>query len=77
MPARRRHYPGRGPAPGISGTRGAYDTCARPGCGHARVKHLTAGPCVTPVHQVTLPRSTAGAGPWGICQCPAFTESEK
>lgn len=77
MPARRRHYPGRGPAPGISGTLAAYDTCARPGCGDARVKHTSGGVC-------TAAKYYPVAQPWGgrrtvpgSCSCPGFVESEE
>ena len=77
MPARRRMYPDRAPATGLSGTRAAYDSCARPGCGHARVKHLTSGPCV---NLVTWPpgddRNWAGTG-YGPCSCTGFSESEE
>jgi hypothetical protein len=76
MPARRKHYPGRGPATGISGTRRAYDLCA--GCGHARVKHLTGprpGCSAAVVFPMDLSECGIRKGP-GTCLCPGYTETE-
>ena len=77
MPARRRMYPDRAPARGISGTPAAYDCCARPGCGDARVKHTSDGRC-------TAAKYFPVAQPWGghrnvpgTCSCTGFTESEE
>jgi hypothetical protein len=77
MPARRRHYPGRHAARGISATRGAYDLCR--GCPHPRVKHLT-GPLPGCAGTVYVPDPGATAGPGmipGTCPCPGFTETEE
>lgn len=77
MPARRRMYPDRAPATGISGTAAAYDSCARPSCGHARVKHLTGGACTAPKWHPTAAELAANEYGPGTCSCPAFTESEE
>lgn len=77
MPARRRHYPGRGPATGTAGTRDAYRVCTRPGCGHNRIRHPSAGPCVgNHAWPPGDPRNWAGTG-FGPCECTGFTESEE
>lgn len=77
MPARRRHYPGRGPAAGISGTRAAYDRCRT--CGHARVNHLTSALFVcSGLVYVTRPDGKQFSPPrMGLCPCPRFKESEE
>ena len=77
MPARRRHYPDRAPATGISATRGAYDSCRT--CGHARVKHLT-GPlpgCAGLVYVTTAQGGQYHPPRMGSCPCPRFNESEE
>lgn len=45
MPARRKHLPPRGNDASTAGTAGAYQACAAVECGHARIRHLTGGPC--------------------------------
>lgn len=77
MPARMRHYPGRGPRKGISGTRAAYDPCA--GCGHARVKHLTGPVAGCSATDMALAGDRGGQGRQapGTCQCPGFTGREE
>jgi len=77
MPARRRHYPGRGPAAGISGTHAAYDNCARPGCGHSRVHHLAGGPCTRLLAPVIDQATREEVITTGLCRCERFKESEE
>ena len=77
MPARRRHYPGRGPAAGISGTRAAYDQCAT--CGHARVTHTISPPAgCSGLAYVTRPDGKQYSPPrMGVCPCPGFKERQE
>ena len=77
MPARRRHYPGRAPAAGMSGTRAAYDICARPECRHARVKHTAGGTCTAVLYYATARPPGVMVPLPGCCTCPAFSESEE
>jgi hypothetical protein len=74
MAVRQRHYPGRGRATGISGTRRAYDLCA--GCGHARVKHLAKFPggCTATVRQGYEITPAGGRTQFLPCPCPGFHE---
>lgn len=77
MPARRRHYPGRGPLTGTAGTRAAYDSCRT--CGHARNKHLTSLPqfCTGLVYVESYDHPDSPDMHPEACPCPGFSESEE
>lgn len=72
MPARQRHYVSRGPRTGTAGTAAAYQLCARPGCGDARIRHATFGPCAA-THWAAAASPGADSPPtFTLCQCPRF-----
>lgn len=56
---------------GLAGTRRGYDTC--PGCGHARVKHLSAprGGCVAATWWGRTMTGEIAGNAGGLCTCPA------
>lgn len=74
MPARQRHHVSRGPRTGAAGTAAAYQLCARPGCGDARIRHATFGPCAATHWAARHPDQDGDGATFTLCQCPRFVE---
>lgn len=75
MPARRKHYPGRGPLTGTAGTPNAHRLCA--GCRHPWFRHCN-GPspgCTTLIPCDAPEIFGVGLTPWRPCPCDGFTET--